>query len=120
MPVDACVRVRRPDKPCDGQIVRPVNKQAITVSGGRSGDLLAHHAVAHALGPDVAEAGLLEEAPGAVVEERADIFLPSVSCGYASTTPPPACAIRSRAPRSATAVTPLRRYPLSTKKQVIR
>ena len=35
-----------------------------------SGDFLAHHAVPHPLGTDVAEAGLLEKAPGAVVEDR--------------------------------------------------
>src|SRR6476659_9473018 len=37
--------------------------------GPRSGDLCAHHAVLQPLGPHVAEAGPLEQAPGAVVED---------------------------------------------------
>ena len=66
-------------------------KRRVSVSSAR--DRLAHHAVVHALAPLVAEASLFEEASGAVVEEGCRDLLAKVSCGYASTAPPPACAI---------------------------
>ena len=52
------------------------------------------------LGPDVAGRGLLEKTAGDVVGGRMPTPSgpPRVSCGYASTVPPPACAIRCRAP----------------------
>src|SRR5215207_271707 len=70
----------------------------------------AHHAILLTLGPLVAEADLLEEAARGAIEELGPHLLALQVVRIAlSTTPPPAFAIRSRAPRTATAATPFRR-----------
>ena len=94
---------RRPWRPSDGSVV-PAGVGSDPMARSH---LANHHAVAQALGPVVREALALVHGAGAVVEERR-VLLPDAAgvVRVALTTPPPACAISSTAPRSATAARP--------------